>query len=107
MSAADRLYILDDAGQVTEIRRPEYARRVSSQAGLASLAMIGPGAAAQAEAEILAHAAPSLVRMDAMEAVVEAALAVVAPMARWQDQQLTTEEIALRDAVRTYQEVAS
>ena len=71
-----------------------------------SWVIVEPGAAAQAEAEILAHAAPSLVRMDAMEAVVEAALAVVAPMARWQDQQLTTEEIALRTAVRDYQEVS-
>lgn len=55
----------------------------------------------------LPTAAPSLVRLDAMEDVVEAAVALVATMARWQDQALTDEEIALRSMVRAYQEVSA
>lgn len=98
MTVDDRPYVLDDSGRATQIRRPAATERVRSL-----LATVPPGVAAQIERA----AAPAIVRLDAMESVVEAAIALVATMARWQDQALTDEEIALRSKVRHYQEVSS
>lgn len=69
----------------------------------ALVAGLPPGVADQIERAV----APAIVRLDAMESVVEAAITLVTTMARWQDQALTDEEIALRSKVRHYQEVTS